>query len=221
MATAVSSRFATANEWHEKARPIVSAVFADRGFTVFDHGAEFAPGLSEEVRKQDDRCSLMLRFRPDMVTIRPYYRSLLCEIKSEPEGRDWQAYREALMEARSWKSLCEWNAGESNVAMLAYHSFNIGQSFGMWLSDLPKPQMVMVYRHGPECRRNVRCRKPEEDFAEQLEAMGKLLPGIERRVFDHKWGSGTPSIKVPKQYMVPLGEFIDCDVLGLCPRPTP
>lgn len=193
------------NHWHELARPIVAAQFHERGFLTFDHGAEFAEGLSPEVRKQDDRCSLMLRFRPDIITVLPECRSALCEIKATPPDKKWDTYHTALIEARSYMALREWNVG-GNVALLAFHVFPenyrqySGETFATWLSDVPEPKSVTVYRR--------------HDFERQCRDMQMLLPHARIEVRDWRGGSGTPSIHIPKRCLKPLGEFIDADIIG-------
>lgn len=194
------------NQWHERAREIISGVFAERGFEQYAHGAELAEEMQEALRATDDRCSLMLRFRPDMVTIVPRHRSFLCEVKGYPP-RHLRRRDEYCIEARAFRGMQEWDEG-GPVVVLAVHVFRSdgtdGHTGAAWARSLPEPPTIMVPRRW--------------DFEEQMEAMGELFPLATLRPCrppPPNLGSGTPFIFVPRTALRPLDEFIDRELLGL------
>ncbi len=200
------SYFDDRNDVHARARAVVQPVMETAGFTVDDHGAEFADRLSELVQTQDDRCSLMLRYRPDTVCVCPRVRSVLCEIK----GTDFDAARfyapRFFIEARALKALWEWNVG-GRVAMLARAAFWPDGSYvikALWADDIPMPREIVV---------------PERpwDFDDQWAAMGELFPDARRvkaRYIPSKKRSGTPYAVIPDPLLRPLDSFIQTELLG-------
>jgi len=155
------------------------------------------------VRQQDDRCSIMLRFRPDIVSVAPGVRSVLCEVKSQPPTD--RVYPSLIMEARSYLSTVEWNKG-GVVAMVAYQRFEedgrAAETRAAWITDIPVPDKIMVPRR--------------HDFEDQFGTMRELFPGVRLVPCDvTKSGSDTPYLFVPNSLFVPLSEFIDRELLGL------
>lgn len=198
--------FASRNGVHTRARAVIQPILETAGFVVDDHGAEFADGLSELVQTQDDRCSLMLRYRPDVVCVKQQVRAVLCEIKGtnfDPSAYTAPAF---TIEARALKALWEWNAG-GRVAMVACVAFwpNGGhKARAVWADAIPTPRKVWV---------------PERwDFVEQMEAMGALFPNadlVPRMYRAAANGSGTPYVMVPDSLMTDLESFIGIELLGV------
>lgn len=194
------------NDVHTRARAVIQPILEASGFVVDDHRAEFADGLSELVQKQDDRCSLMLRYRPDVVCVKQQVRAVLCEIKGtnfDPSAYTAPAF---TIEARALKALWEWNAGGS-VAMVACVAFwpNGGhKARAVWADAIPTPRKVWV---------------PERwDFADQWQAMGEMFPQAERvrrRYTSLGKGSGTPFVMVPDGLLTDLESFIGVELLGV------
>ncbi len=185
--------FAQRQRWHEMAARHVARVFSEFGFEVMDHGAEFADDLSKLVRKQDDRCSLMLRFRPDFVTVLPSVRSLLVEIKCEMPGKPLRDTW--IMEARAFAALREWNVG-GNVAALAHcRPKPNGHVIAGWLTDVPPPREVMM--------------PPRPNAEKQKRIISGLFPGASIKQCKTTFGSDTPFVCIPNSIMLPLREFIE------------
>lgn len=69
---------------HERACRMIGPIFEGRGFDMIPHGVEEQERLQSVLQQPglDDQCSLMVRFRPDIVAVKPYVQSLLCEVKS-------------------------------------------------------------------------------------------------------------------------------------------
>lgn len=194
--------FARRNSGHETAREFVTARLKSFGFEVLDHGAEFADGLSELVQKQDDRCSLMIRYRPDMIGILPGVVAVLCEVKGPPPKR--VPPDSICIEARAYRGLVEWNVG-GRVAMLVYvHTTTTGKQFAgaSWLSNVPPPSTVFVPRRS--------------DHAMQRTSMAGMFPSATLVDTAYKPGpgmSGTPFIRVPMGCFCALDTFVRRELL--------
>ena len=186
------STFDERQRWHELATRHVAGVLGEFGFEIMDHGAEFADGLAELVRKQDDRCSLMLRFRPDLVTVLPTVRSLLVEIKSElpgkPQRDSW------IMEAKAYAALREWNVGGNVAALVHCRPKPEGHVLAGWLTDVPPPHEVVLPQRA--------------DAEDQRRVIAKLFPGAAVKPCRSTAGSNTPFVCIPYSIMRPLREFI-------------
>jgi hypothetical protein len=174
------------------------------GFVVDHHGAEFADGLSELVQTQDDRCSLMLRYRPDLVCVKQQVRSLLCEVKGKEFNPARYAAPEFIIEARSLKGLWEWNAG-GRVAMVACVAFlpdGRQRVRATWADAIWTPRTILV---------------PERwDFADQWQSMKMMFPTAElkRVMYRPDRGSGTPYCMVPDGLLTDIDSFIGVELLG-------
>lgn len=194
------SGFHRRNQWHDRAVEKIVPILTDRGFAVIEHGIEVCKE-AKDIISEDDRCSLMMRFRPDIFTVVPAHRSFLCEVKSKPEKRDNRYPRSFTWEARSYLALKEWNRG-GNVAMLALHDFNSGVSYGTWLEDLSAPACVFVPRD-------------RWDVEEQKIAMRRFFPNTSLRSISVNGGAGTPFITPSLDEMMELERFIDTELLGV------
>lgn len=194
--------FDARNAGHETAREFVTRRMQSFGFEVFEHGAEFAEGLSELVQKQDDRCSLMIRYRPDMIGVLPGVVAVLCEVKGP--GAKVKPPDTICIEARAYLGLVEWNTG-GRVAMLVYvHTTSEGKQFAgaSWLNNIHPPSTVFVPRR--------------PDHAAQRSAMESMFPSATLVDTQYKPGpgmSGTPFIRVPIAAFCSLDIFIRRDLL--------
>jgi hypothetical protein len=198
--------FASRNGVHTRARAVIQPILETAGFVVDDHGAEFAGGLSELVQTQDDRCSLMLRYRPDVVCVKQQVRAVLCEIKGTNFDPSVYAAPAFTIEARALKALWEWNAGGrvAMVACVAFWPHGGYKARAVWADAIPTPRKVWV---------------PERwDFAEQMEAMGTLFPNanlVPRMYRASANGSGTPYVMVPDSLLTDLESFVGIELLGV------
>lgn len=189
---------------HDRARAVIQPILEAAGFIVDDHGAEFADGLSNLVQTQDDRCSLMLRYRPDMVCVKQHVRSVLCEIKGTKHDTSRYKAPAFRIEARALKGLWEWNAG-GRVAMIvctAFRTDGLHKTRAVWADAIPPPSEVIV---------------PERwDVEDQMKAMGQMFPRAKlvRRMFRPTGnGSGTPYIVIPDGLLTDLDSFIGIELL--------
>lgn len=199
-----TATFTRRNDVHTRARDVIQPKLEAAGFTVYDHGAEFADGLSALVQTQDDRCSLMLRYRPDVVCVKPRVRAVLCEIKGtkfDPSRYRAPAFH---IEARALKALWEWNAG-GRVAMIACTAFcddGLHKTRAVWADAIPAPSEVIV---------------PERwDVEDQMQAMGQLFPRAKlvRRAWRRTGnGSGTPYVMIPDGLLTDIDSFIGIELL--------
>jgi hypothetical protein len=184
------------NYWHGHGLRIVSGMLNTSGFETYEHGIEFSDELKARVQLQDDRCSIMLRFRPDIAAVSAGNRSVLCEVKCPPPKDRWPDM--FSLEARALLALQEWNAG-GNVAMIAYVLLNpcVGARVGAaWLTDLPDIGCIRVPRR--------------DDWERQLKAMGTLFPDRKSVVVKHSTGSsGTPYVMVPRSIFRRFDCFVD------------
>lgn len=175
--------FADRNAMHEAAKAKVRAEFEGLGFEVFEDGIELNPELAEAMREQDDRCSLMLRYRPDYANVFRGGVSVLCEVK-----HGWK------MEARAYRAVKEWNAG-GNVAMVVVAGNGDEVPRASFVTDVPEPVQVIVPRR--------------HDFEAQWEAMQRKFPGAELVAIEKpRRGSGTPFVNLARRHFLPLRQFI-------------
>ena len=176
----------------EMAIPIVVEHFAAIGFACYELGTETdSKGLHSALMAQYDGTSIMLRFRPDRVFIKPRYRSILCEIKSEANG-----YRNFAIEADSFQAAHEWDSGHERV-MYAFVDLSNGHVvMCCWASDIPMPYRIFVPRRW--------------DFDEQFQRMSIAYSGAVIEPKEYRGGSGTPYFLISKssQYLRLFDEFM-------------
>jgi hypothetical protein len=206
-----SGGFPLRDKLHRLSAEIIVPRFEAAGFRVEKHGIEFSDKLKDLLRAQDDRCSLMIRFRPDFACVAPKYRSVLCEIKGT-QRRDGGLF----IEARALKGMMEWNVG-GTVALLAVTKFDPGKRLedirlddalwtkAIWADRITVPGTVFVPRRF--------------DFAKQLCSMPILFPDVEcvPKPPPGRNASGTPYFVLDGIGLVELGDFIDRE---LTPRST-
>jgi hypothetical protein len=196
----VSTFVERAQQHDERAISLVDMIFSRYGFSGFRIGAETdSQDCWELLLAQSDPTSIMLRFRPDRVQIKPGARAVLCEVKSEAQG-----HPNFAIEFYSWLAATMWNRSGHHV-MYALADLRSGKVSACWAEDIPPPFVVRVPRrwdHGKHISRLQR----EAHWAELL-------------LVEHKGGSGTPYFLVPKnsEYLWPLDMFIETQVTD--PRP--
>ena len=177
---------------HDKlAVPIVEAVFKRHGFKGYSIGTENDDAkLYELLRAQSDPTSIMLRFRPDRVKIRPGVRAVLCEIKSEA-GR----YPNFAVEVDSYRAAILWNQQSKHV-MFALVDLATRDTYGVWADEFPRPGTVFV--------------PGRWDFEKQRARMVREWPGLPLTPVRWVGGSGTPYMLIPKNHpcLTELDRFI-------------
>lgn len=198
-----TENFYARDKWHEKACvEHILPILNERGFETFPHGIEIRNDIKDRI-KTDDRCSLMMRFRPDIYTIIPKVRSVLCEVKSKPPRFNNKYAETFTWEARSYLALREWNKGGENVAMLAMHDFNTGNNMATWFDDISSPDTIFIPQRW--------------DCDEQCAVMDSLFPHARKKFVEYHVNhmSGTPFISVYLSDLHDLDDFIDVELLGI------
>ena len=185
---------------HQWACNEVRRILHGWGYETFLHGIEQTKELAQALQKQDDTCSLMVRFRPDLVSVMPTVVSFLCEIKA-PGIRS----ERFSMEARAYAGLVEWNR-RGRLALLLYAQRTayqtLGEVVGCWVSEVDKPETVWVPRR--------------PDWKAQWDAMGKIFPGVRRQECRHNpRSSGTPFVVLSPDMFDPLAALLPAGRLWL------
>jgi len=176
--------------------PFVESIFASYGFISYTIGTEMDDEeLHELLRKQRDPTSIMLRFRPDRVSVRPGIRSVLCEIKSESG-----LHPNFSIEIDSYEAAILWNRVCKNV-MFVFVDLSRKAALATWADDLPKPVQIYVPR-----------RQGWEDRIRQLR---HDYPAADIREIQWIRGSGTPFTTVRKDHpcLIELSRFIESELL--------
>lgn len=185
---------------HERACRMLKPIFEGRGFDMIPHGVEEQKRLQSVLQQSglDDQCSLMVRFRPDIVAVKPYVQSLLCEVKSTDNAETRDLY---TIEARAYRAMMFW--GElGHVVMVTMCDPENDYAAACWAQTICEPRTVFVPRRF--------------DAEQQFAAMGEMFPDAAIKYVEHKRGSGTPYVFVSRRaFMLTLEEFIDQELLGL------
>lgn len=188
---------------HDKiAIDFVENIFTKYGLITYLIGTEFdIKGLSESLRKQSDVISIMLRFRPDRVSIVIGSYSILCEIKSE-SGK----YSNFAIEADSYKSALIWNScdkNNKNIVVFILVDISLMSAKAIWAGQIPEPKIIYIPKRNDYIEQEIRIKK------EFPNAIIKLLP--------YKYGSGTPYMLLPKNYkqLFDLDFFIQNEIIGV------
>lgn len=199
------SSFHTRRKPHdEQAVPLVMARFQAYGFKIFPWGTEHRNArLAELLRLHYDPTSALIRHQPDLAVIHaePIVRSVLCEVKSESQGRPNFAI--AVDSFRSARAL---RAGECHV-MYALVDLSTEQILACWADQIPAPSRIFVPKRW--------------DYEQTRERLLKEWPGVLLVSRSCSGGSGTPFLLIPKtaDYLLPLDHFIKQYLLGV-PNPT-
>jgi hypothetical protein len=186
----------------EVAVPLVMFQWSRFGFECHIFGGEVDnANLQTALRSQSDPTSLMLRFRPDRVFVRPGLRSLLCEVKSEG-GRQ----PNFAIEVDSYLAAKVWNATQGHV-VYAFIDLQTEAVSCCWADSIPTPTRVLMP-----------ARWDREANRERLE---RELPEAHLVDFDRTCGSGTPFFTISKRaaYLQPMDEFVKVEILGEKPEP--
>jgi hypothetical protein len=134
----------------------------------------------------------MLRFRPDRAFVKVGGRSVLCEIKSEDQGRPNFA-----IEIDSYRAALEWNMTWQHV-MYAFVDLasSTNAVYCCWANDVPTPKAINVPRRW--------------DFEKTYRRLQDEWPGVDLRLVPHRSGAGTPYFLVWKRsnFLVPIDTFI-------------
>lgn len=181
--------------WHsrDKAHDAAVRVVVPRlrryGFVVAPHGREENKELEGLLEQQDDRCSLMVRYRPDIIAAKREWRSCLCEVKAS-----------GLIEARAFRALQEWNKG-GDVAFIVSCPEPYNNPVAAWIDALqPEPTTVIVPNRW--------------DADSQYSAMQAMFPQSQiQRVAYSGRGSGTPYFPLPKELLYSLDAFIEDELV--------
>jgi len=188
------------NEDHRRACRMIKPIFEGRGFDMIPHGVEEQERLKNVLQQPglDDQCSLMVRFRPDIVAVKPYVQSLLCEVKSTKNSAQYKSF---IIEARAYRAMKFW--GElGHVVMVTMCDIVLNTAWACWAQTICDPRTVLVPRRF--------------DAEQQFAAMGEMFPDASIQYVDNTRGSGTPYVHVPRMaFMLSLEEFIDQELLGL------
>jgi len=175
---------------HEKAVRMVVPILRKYSFIVAPHGREVNAKLEGLLDRQDDRCSLMVRYRPDLIAAKQSWRACLCEVKAS-----------GLIEARAFRGLQEWNKG-GDIAFIVSCPDPFNYAKAAWIDALqPEPDTVRVPRRF--------------DFDQQYPAIQKLFPQSDIKPVSYNGsGSGTPYFPLPESLMRPLDKFIEEELLA-------
>ena len=185
---------------HERACRMIGPIFEGRGFDMIPHGVEEQERLQSVLQQPglDDQCSLMVRFRPDIVAVKPYVQSLLCEVKSTKNSAQYNSF---IVEARAYRAMKFW--GElGHVVMVTMCDIVLNTAWACWADSICEPRRILVPRRF--------------DAEQQHTAMKEMFPDATIEYVDHNRGSGTPYVHVSRRaFMLSLEEFIDQELLGL------
>ena len=174
---------------------LVESIFASYGFLSFRMGVEVALCESAWLLRQSDPTSILLRFRPDRVHLRPNRRSVLCEIKSEAKARPNFA-----VEFDSWRAARMWNRSGRHV-MLVGVDLVTRCAWACWVDSVPRPSRIFVPRRW--------------DWERQMIRLAKEAPWARLKPVRYRSGSGTPYFLLPKTHpcWTPLPRFIERELL--------
>jgi len=200
----MSKTFAYRSEQHDhNALPLVESIFRQYGFTSYTIGAETDnKELHDILRRQDDVTSVMLRFRPDRISVHPGLRSVLCEIKSEFSG-----YRNFAIEISSYEAALLWNRVSRNV-MFVFVDLAQSTALAAWADDIPSPDVIYI--------------PARPHYEEYLSMVKTKYPAAIIKVISWHSGSGTPYMLLPKDHpcLMDLGRFIETNLLNDSSPPT-
>jgi hypothetical protein len=191
-------------DFHDKkAVPMVVEVLDRYGIEAQTIGTETDnAALRELLRDRTDATSLMLRFRPDKVTVPPIGAPLMLEVKSKGER-----YENFAVEVNSY--LAALLHQESGVAVwYAFVEVHTARMFACWLPDIPEPWRIDIPKR-PDWEEGYR--RVRERFPCARTRFLHYVPG---------WMSGTPQFLIPKasRFLRPLEQFIEEEILGKARR---
>jgi hypothetical protein len=193
----VSTFVERAKQHDELAVSLVEMIFSQYGFSGFRIGTETdSQDCWNFLLTQSDPTSIMLRFRPDRVQVKPGVRTVLCEVKSEAQGRPNFA-----IEFYSWQAATMWNRSGRHV-MYAMVDVQNEKVFACWAENIPSPHIIRVPKRW--------------DFEKHMQQLQREAPWAELLPVEHTGGSGTPYFLVPKnsKYLWPLDAFIETQVIA-------
>lgn len=176
----------------EKAMPIVEEEFSKFGFDKFDDGVETQ---SDEKRialsQQKDITSLMHRYRPDAIMIKRGEMSILCEVKSEADGKPNFA-----IEVDSY-TVAHALQGTGQSVMYAFVDLSVKPPVVLccWVDNVPSPTFILMPNRW--------------DYGDNLARMQEQYPGARIKPLFGAAGSGTPFFLIPKKFaaLLPFSEF--------------
>jgi hypothetical protein len=181
-----------ARQHDDQAVGLVKAIFSKYGFLGFRIGAEIDhKNHWSLLTAQADPTSIMLRFRPDLVLVKPGVRTVMCEVKSEAQG-----YVNFAVEFNSWRAATIWNRSGRHV-MYALVDLRDERVSACWADDIPRPATVRVPRRW--------------DWEKHKSFLQRGAPWANLEVVNHAGGSGTPYFLIPKaaDYLRPVERFIE------------
>jgi hypothetical protein len=170
---------------------LVKEIFLRHGFYGFRIGTETDDKRCWELLSmQSDPTSLMLRFRPDLLQIKPRARTVLCEVKSEAKG-----YQNFAVEFDSWMSSIMWNRSGHHV-MYAFVDLSRESVSACWADDIPRPFIVRVPRR--------------QNWEKHVSRLKQEAPWAQLQLVPYTNGSGTPYFLLHKEIkcLQPLEYFI-------------
>lgn len=179
--------------------PMVAKIFGNYGFTGFTIGTENdSKELSELLQTQSDPTSIMLRFRPDQIFVRPMLRSVLVEVKSE-EGK----YPNYAIEMDSHVAAHLWNQQSDHVVYVFVDTLK-QTCRAIWAHELPDPHTIYVPLRW--------------DFDKQEHRIQTEWPGAEIKAipWNKDISSGKPFMVISKKHAAlrDLEQFIKSEIIG-------
>lgn len=183
--------FARRNSVHDMALENTIETFERYGIDAISTGIEEDIPVKEMVQRgrKDDRCSLMLRYRPDLAIEIPSGPTLMCEVKAS-----W------FMEARSYWGMAAWDCGR-NVVMTVVRDRHDGVMYANWLQRIRIDEILIPDHH--------------RWSASESEAIRRLFPNTPQRQLSGIRGSGAPFIMLSRDDYLPLQSFIEMELRQL------
>lgn len=186
-----------ASRHDNEALPLVIESFAKYDFGCQIMGTETDnPQARAALTSQSDKTSIMLRYRPDRFFTQKGNRSVLCEVKSEYQGRPNFA-----IEFDSFIGTKQWNASGRHV-MYALVDLTKNTICCCWAGDIPAPESVLVP-------------KREWDYEDTLARLTRENPEINFISKSFSNGSGTAFFLLSKSHkcLKPFDAFVENELI--------
>jgi len=184
--------FEQRNGEHERAFCLVRNGFDLYGFQCYIVGAESdVSALQDALRQQDDDVSILWRYRPDLLIVKPGDLAVLCELKSDADGhKNFAIEADSLLSAKEWAQIVP--------VMYAFVDVEERRVTCAWATDIPVPKMVFV----PTMR---------QEWQDDIQRLQGKWPDTEFIPKSDNGGSGTPYFLLPKddRRLIPWREFIN------------
>ncbi len=184
----------------EMAIPIIRNMLKEQGLPCYDVGVETdREELRQALLGRHDTASIMFRFRPDLICLRPGRSSVLIEAKSEG-GR----YRHFSVEVDSYRAARHWDA---ICPPLMYAFADLSQPprvYACWGAEIPEPLEIRVPQRWDAAATEARIRA---EFPNTTIRQEPYNPDPYR--------SGTPYLLIPKKapYLRTWDKFVANELL--------